>query len=77
MMTEFAASGAVKTAKFEGKVIDAAEGVDIKESRSGKLDFRYVECGSPPRVHRSSGDSPAHFEHLEGNDHCSLVHTRG
>ncbi len=66
----------MKTAKFEGKVIDAAQGVDIKESQGGKPDFRCMECGGAARVHRSGGDSPAHFEHLERNDHCSLVNRR-
>jgi hypothetical protein len=64
----------MKTAKFEGRLIDADEGVDVKEAHGGRPDFRCAECGLAARVHRSGGSNPAHFEHLERNDHCSLVH---
>jgi hypothetical protein len=64
----------MKTALFEGHVIDADEGVDIRDSQGGKPDFRCVECGSAARVERAGGHMPSRFEHLERNDHCSLVH---
>lgn len=66
----------MKTAKFEGRVIGAAEGVDINESRGEKPDFRCAECGGPARVERAGGHMPDRFEHLERNDHCSLVSKR-
>ena len=66
----------MKTARFEGRVIDGAQGVDIKEAHGGKPDFRCVECGSAARVERAGGHMPDRFEHLERNDHCSLVSKR-
>ena len=64
----------MKQAKIRGRIIDAEEGVDIKGTESGKPDFKCVECGKSARVHRSGGRNPAHFEHLERNEQCSLVH---
>jgi len=66
----------VKQARFQGRVIDGAEGVDLKEQYGNQLDFRCVECGNPARVERAGGHMPHRFEHLERNDHCSLVHRR-
>lgn len=64
----------MKTAQFQGRLIEADEGVDIKEGHGAAPDFRCPECGAAARVHRSGGRNPAHFEHLERNDLCSLVH---
>lgn len=64
----------MKEAKYRGRIIDADEGVDIKDAEGGRPDFKCVECNGAARVHRSGGRNPAHFEHLERNDHCSLVH---
>jgi len=64
----------MKTALFEGRVIHADEGVDIKDTQGGRPDFRCVECGAAARVERAGGHMPDRFEHLERNDHCSLVH---
>ena len=66
--------GTMKKAKYGERIVDANEGVDIKESEGGKPDFKCVECNEAARVHRSSGRNPAHFEHLERNDYCSQVH---
>jgi hypothetical protein len=66
----------MKNAKFEGRVIYAAEGVDIKKNQGGRPDFRCAECGGSARVERAGGHMPARFEHLERNDHCSLVSKR-
>jgi len=63
----------MKTARYLGRVINGSEGLDIREGHSGKPDFRCVECGAPARVERSGGHMPDRFEHLERNDHCSLV----
>lgn len=64
----------MKQATYNDRLIDADEGVDIKDSIGGRPEFRCPECGSPARVHRSGGRNPAHFEHLERNEDCSLVH---
>ena len=66
----------MKQARFEGRVIDGGEGVDIKVARGGKPDFRCVECGTAARVERAGGHMPNRFEHLERNDRCSLVNRR-
>ena len=64
----------MKTTLHQGKIIDAEQGVDLKERSGLSPDFQCVECGGAARVHRSGGRNPAHFEHLERNEHCSLVH---
>ncbi len=61
-------------AKLEGRIIDASEGVDLRDSCGAQLDFRCEECGEAARVFRAGGHMPARFEHVERNDHCSLVH---
>jgi hypothetical protein len=66
----------MKQARFQGRVIDAAEGVDIKERHGPRPEFFCVECGKPARVERAGGHMPDRFEHLERNDHCSLVHRK-
>ena len=63
----------MKQAMFQGRLIDGEEGVDIKVNQGGKPDFRCPECGEPARSERAGGHMPARFEHLERNDHCSLV----
>lgn len=63
-MTEFSTQrGAMKTAKFKGRMIDAAEGVDIKESRGEKPDFRCAVCGGPASLERAGGHTPDRFKH--------------
>lgn len=64
----------MKLAKYQGKVLEADRGVDIKDRLGSRPDFRCVECQEPARVHRAGGRIPAHFEHLERNDFCDLVH---
>lgn len=65
----------MKHATYQGREIDGDEGVEIRERTHGaRPDFRCCECGNPAKVMRAGGNSPAHFEHLERNDHCSLVH---
>lgn len=65
----------MKYANYQGRQIDGDEGVDIREQTRGvRPDFRCCECGHPAIVMRAGGKSPAHFEHFERNDHCSLVH---
>jgi competence CoiA-like predicted nuclease len=67
----------MKTAMINGRQVDADEGVDIKNNQSQEIiDFRCPECGHPVRVHRSGGNIPAHFEHHERNETCTLVHRR-
>jgi hypothetical protein len=66
----------MKQARFQGRVIDASEGVELKDRNGAQLDFRCVECGKAARVERAGGHMPDRFEHLERNDHCSLVHHR-
>lgn len=66
----------MKTAKFQGRVIDGTEGVDIKEHHGGKPDFRCVECGGAARVERAGGHMPNRFEHMQRNDHCTPVSKR-
>ena len=66
----------MKQARFQGRIIDASEGVDLKDRNGAQLDFRCVECGEAARVERVGGHMPDRFEHLERNDHCSLVHCR-
>lgn len=36
--------------------------------------FTCTECGRAVRPHRDGGHTPAHFEHLRRNRHCSLSH---
>lgn len=64
----------MRQAQFQKRLVDADEGVDIKNQLGANPDFRCPECGFPARVHRSGDHNPAHFEHLERNEHCSLVH---
>lgn len=64
----------MKQALFENRVIDANEGVDLKTQHGTNPDFKCTECNQAVRVHRAGGKHPAHFEHLERNRHCSLVH---
>ena len=64
----------MKQAQHQARLIDADEGVDIKNQLGANPDFRCPECGASVRVHRSGGSNPAHYEHLERNEHCSLVH---
>lgn len=66
----------MKQAKFQGKVIDGAEGVDLKDRYGNQLDFRCVECDKPARAERAGGHMPDRFEHFERNENCSLVHRR-
>ena len=67
----------MKTAMIDGRLIDADEGVDIKNSRTHEvIDFVCPECRHCVRVHRAGGNIPAHFEHHERNETCSLVHRR-
>ena len=63
----------MKEAMFQGRLINGDEGVEIKTSQGGKPDFRCTECGEAARSERAGGHMPARFEHLERNDHCSLV----
>ena len=64
----------MKQARFQGRIIDASEGVDLKDRNGAQLDFQCIECGEAARVERAGGHMPDRFEHLERNDHCSLVH---
>lgn len=66
----------MKQARFLGRIIDASEGVDLKDRNGAQLDFRCVKCGEAARVERAGGHMPDRFEHLERNDHCSLVNRR-
>lgn len=66
----------MKQARFQGRTIDASEGVNLKDRSGAQLDFRCVECGEAARVERAGGHMPDRFEHLKRNDHCSLVHRR-
>ena len=64
----------MKQARFQGRIIDAPEGVDLKDRNGAQLGFRCVECCEAARVELAGGHMPDRFEHLERNDHCSLVH---
>ena len=66
----------MKQALFEGRVIEGAEGVDLRHRNGGPPDFRCVECGEAARVEKAGGHMPDRFEHLERNETCSLVHRR-
>ena len=63
----------MKQAQFQGRIIDASEGVDLRDRYGVQLDFRCIECGEAARVERAGGHMPDRFEHLERNDHCSFV----
>lgn len=65
----------MKHATYHGMKIDADQGVDIRAAAQGhRSDFRCCECGKPANVMRAGGKIPAHFEHQERNNYCSLVH---
>lgn len=64
----------MKTALFQGRLIEATEGVEIKDGQEARPDFLCAECGTPAQAFRANGHMPDRFEHLERNDHCSLVH---
>lgn len=36
--------------------------------------FTCIECGQPVRPHKGGGHTPAHFEHFQRNNNCSLSH---
>lgn len=63
----------MKEAMFQGLLVTAAEGVNIKASQKEKPDFLCAECGGSARSEQAGGHMPDRFEHLERNDHCSLV----
>lgn len=60
------------------EVINADYGISLRDTarmtRKKDPDFRCTECQHPVRVHRAGGHTPAHFEHLERNEECSLSH---
>lgn len=68
----------IVTALLGLEVIDAEHGISIRDAArmTGKTDpdFRCTECQHPVRVHKAGGHTPAHFEHLERNNECSLSH---
>jgi competence CoiA-like predicted nuclease len=64
----------MKTAMYQGHEVSGEQGVDIRDASSTRPDFRCPECTLPVKVMRAGGSHPAHFEHDERNDHCSLVH---
>jgi len=66
----------MRQALFQGRVVDGAEGVDLRDSSGTQPDFRCIECGEAARAERAGGHMPDRFEHLERNDRCSLVHRR-
>lgn len=66
----------MQQALYQGRVIVGAEGVELKDRSGAQLDFRCVECGEAARAERAGGHMPDRFEHLERNDHCSLVNRR-
>lgn len=63
----------MKEAQYQGRAITPQEGLDLKSSTGEVPDFRCVECGGAARVHQAGGRNPAHFEHLESKEGCSLV----
>lgn len=64
----------MRTAVYQGHEVSGEEGVDIRDGAPTRPDFRCPECARPVKVMRAGGRSPAHFEHDERNNHCSLVH---
>ena len=64
----------MREAFYQKRIIGAEEGVDIRDQLGIRPEFQCVECRSPARVHRAGGNAKPHFEHLERNEHCSLVH---
>lgn len=62
------------TCRLNGEVIDVHEALRRKSrvTRSGRVDFRCVECDQAVRPHRDGGHGAAHFEHLRRNRKCSL-----
>ena len=47
------------------------EALAIKD-RKGSFTGYCIECGARVCAHRPSKYGAAHFQHIEGNEHCSL-----
>jgi len=48
---------------------------DLADNRGvDREDYFCIECNQPVRAHNSGGGASAHFEHLERNQQCSLIH---
>ncbi|QDE31730.1 HNH endonuclease [Shewanella polaris] len=53
-----------------GKEIEVAEALELRDGSKENSYFTCVSCGEPVRVHKAGANSLAHFEHHERNYSC-------
>ena len=64
------------TANSESKIVPIETGLlrreAAKKNRTVMPKYYCEECGNPVRPHNAGPGNPAHFEHLQGNNKCSM-----